>query len=101
MLEVAAMAAVVGAWAAACKKLGYSTHRQAEVALLMSAAKDGRLSELTELLETDRVEIEARGEDGRTALAICAAEGHGSAGKPRNVGSNPALPSLPSSLVAN
>ena len=74
----AAAAGVIGAWHAA-RTSGFSSAEEAAVAALMAAARAGRVSELTETIEGGGVHVDARGEDGRTALAVCAAEGHAAA----------------------
>ena len=73
----AAAAAAVGAWAAAVSGPGHGSVEEAAVEALMTAARAGSLSELTELIESERVHCDARAEDGSTALRICAEEGHG------------------------
>ena len=75
----AAASAAVGAWAAAASRGGPNSADEAAIAAYMAAAKAGRISELTEMVEGGQVHVDARAEDGSTALAACAVEGHGNA----------------------
>ena len=44
--------------------------------LLRQAAKNGQMMALTLLLERDEIDVDSRGENGRTALSLAAGKGH-------------------------
>lgn len=76
MLTLSAAAAGGAALVGWVLRRGAQGEGDEAVALLISAARDGRLYELTELVERSGVSVEAQTEDGMTALYAAAAAGH-------------------------
>ena len=68
MLTLSAAAAGGAALAAWALRRGVQGEGEDEAQLLISAARDGRLYELTELVERSGVSVEAQTEDGTRAL---------------------------------
>lgn len=71
---VATVAAAIGAWTAS----GHS-EEDGLTSEFLAAARLGRLSVLTEIIEAAAVHVDACGEDGETALHAAAAAGHAKA----------------------